>query len=91
MTRIGIIIGSTRPGRNGDKVARWVRSLAAEHAGDAAEFDIVDLKDHALPLFDEAVPALRAPGVDNGSAHVAKKTKAWLATCPRFNIPLKAA
>ncbi|WP_406177102.1 sigma-70 family RNA polymerase sigma factor [Streptomyces sp. NBC_00996] len=38
MIRIGIIIGSTRPGRNGDRVAQWVRDLAAEHAGAAAEF-----------------------------------------------------
>lgn len=24
MTKIGIIIGSTRPGRNGEAVAKWV-------------------------------------------------------------------
>lgn len=62
MTRIGIIIGSTRPGRVGDRVAQWVRDLAAEHAGDAAEFEVVDLKDYALPLLDEPVPARAAPG-----------------------------
>ncbi|MFD5792670.1 NADPH-dependent FMN reductase [Streptomyces diastatochromogenes] len=62
MTRIGVIIGSTRPGRNGEQVARWVRDVAAEHVGDAADFELVDLKDHALPLLDEAVPARMAPG-----------------------------
>ncbi|MFF7889141.1 NADPH-dependent FMN reductase [Streptomyces sp. NPDC020794] len=62
MLRIGIIIGSTRPGRNGDRVAQWVRDLAVEHAGDAADFELVDLKDYALPLLDEPVPARVAPG-----------------------------
>ena len=28
MTRIGIIIGSTRPNRNGEQVARWVHDTA---------------------------------------------------------------
>ncbi|WP_433714385.1 NADPH-dependent FMN reductase [Nocardia sp. CA-084685] len=60
--RIGIIIGSTRPGRNGDRVARWVRDRTVEYAGDTAEFDLVDLQDYQLPLLDEPVPALRAPG-----------------------------
>ena len=41
MIRIGIIIGSTRPGRNGDQVAQWVRDLAVEHAGDVADFELV--------------------------------------------------
>jgi NAD(P)H-dependent FMN reductase len=52
--RIGIIIGSTRPGRNGAKVAEWVRSTAAAHT-DEAEFVLVDLLDHPLPHFDEPI------------------------------------
>ncbi|MEU9123329.1 NAD(P)H-dependent oxidoreductase [Streptomyces sp. NPDC048506] len=62
MPKIGIIIGSTRPGRKGEQVARWVRDLAAKHAGDAADFELVDLKDYALPLLDEPLPAAQAPG-----------------------------
>ncbi|MEU9987019.1 NAD(P)H-dependent oxidoreductase [Streptomyces sp. NPDC048045] len=62
MIRIGIIIGSTRPGRNGDRVASWIRDLAAKHAGDTADFELVDLAEYALPLLDEAVPAAQAPG-----------------------------
>ncbi|MFF1473740.1 NAD(P)H-dependent oxidoreductase [Streptomyces mirabilis] len=62
LIRIGIIIGSTRPGRNGDQVAQWVRDLAVEHAGDVADFELVDLKDYELPLLDEPVPARMAPG-----------------------------
>ncbi|MEV6335869.1 NAD(P)H-dependent oxidoreductase [Nocardia vinacea] len=60
--RIGIIVGSTRPGRIGDHVARWVQQQAAEHASDTADFELVDLQDYQLPLLDEPVPAGRAPG-----------------------------
>ena len=30
MPRIGIILGSTRPGRNGEAVAKWVTYLGSE-------------------------------------------------------------
>lgn len=52
--RIGIIVGSTRPGRLAESVARWVLALAAER--DDAEFDLVDLADHGLPVWDEEQP-----------------------------------
>ncbi|GAA1302908.1 FMN reductase [Planotetraspora silvatica] len=54
MTKIAIIIGSTRPGRNGEAVAKWVH----EHAGKRtdAQFELVDLKDYNLPHLDEAIP-----------------------------------
>jgi len=53
--RIGIIIGSTRPGRVGDQVAKWVHDQAIQR--DDADFEIVDLADFALPHLDEAMPA----------------------------------
>ncbi len=55
MTKIAIIIGSTRPGRNGEAVARWVYDVAAKR--EDAQFELVDLKDFELPNLDEAVPA----------------------------------
>jgi len=54
MTKIGIIIGSTRPGRNGEAVARWVHEFATQR-GDA-EFELVDLLDYKLPHLDEVYP-----------------------------------
>lgn len=54
MVRIGIIIGSTRPGRNGEAVARWVYEHARKRTD--AEFELVDLKDFNLPMYDEPVP-----------------------------------
>jgi len=53
--KIGIIIGSTRPGRNGAQVAEWVAALASERTD--ATFELVDLLDYNLPHLDEAVPA----------------------------------
>jgi NAD(P)H-dependent FMN reductase len=52
--RIGIIIGSTRPGRVGEQVARWVLERAERR--DDAEFELVDLQDYELPHLDEALP-----------------------------------
>jgi NAD(P)H-dependent FMN reductase len=54
MSRIGIIIGSTRPGRNGEAVARWVHDIASKR-GDA-EYELVDIKDFNLPHLDEMAP-----------------------------------
>jgi len=55
MIRIGIIIGSTRPGRNSEAVAEWVYEKAAKRKD--AEFELVDLKDYNLPILDEPIPA----------------------------------
>jgi NAD(P)H-dependent FMN reductase len=54
MTRIGIILGSTRPNRNGEQVATWVLDIASRR-GDAA-FELVDLRDYPLPHLDEPIP-----------------------------------
>src|SRR5690349_23612682 len=54
MTRIGIILGSTRPNRNGEQVANWVYDIAARR--DDAEFELVDLRDYPLPHLDEPLP-----------------------------------
>ncbi|MCW2913382.1 MAG: NADPH-dependent reductase [Actinomycetia bacterium] len=54
MTRIGIILGSTRPGRNGEAVARWVHQIASQR--NDVEFELVDLLDYKLPHLDEVLP-----------------------------------
>jgi len=53
MIRIAIILGSTRPGRNGEAVAKWVHEIAQKRTD--AEFELVDIKDFNLPLLDEPV------------------------------------
>src|SRR5688572_7966133 len=74
--RIGIIIGSTRPGRVGDQVARWVLEQASARTD--AEFELVDLNDFALPHLDEAVPASMG---QYANAH----TKAWAQKVDSFD------
>ncbi len=54
MTRIGIILGSTRPNRNGEQVARWVYDIASRRSD--AEFELIDLRDYPLPHLDEPLP-----------------------------------
>jgi NAD(P)H-dependent FMN reductase len=76
MTKIGIILGSTRPGRNGEAVARWVLELAKKRTD--AEFELIDLKDFNLPHLDEAIP----PSLGQ---YANDHTKAWAATIARFD------
>ncbi|MBD3007933.1 NADPH-dependent FMN reductase [Streptomyces sp. 5-10] len=54
MPKIAVILGSTRPGRNGEAVARWVFDIARQRTD--AEYELVDVADYRLPLLDEAVP-----------------------------------
>ena len=54
MNKIAIIIGSTRPGRNGEAVAKWVYEIAQKR--NDAEFELVDIAAFDLPLLDEPVP-----------------------------------
>src|SRR5258707_10090594 len=74
--KIAIIIGSTRPGRNGEAVAKWVYELAQKRTD--AEFELVDIKDFNLPLLDEPVP----PSMGQYSK---PHTKVWAAKIGSFD------
>jgi NAD(P)H-dependent FMN reductase len=76
MLRIAIIIGSTRPGRKAEPVARWVHGIASKR-GDA-QYEIVDIKDYGLPLLDEPVP----PSLGQYSQ---PHTRAWSAKIAAFD------
>jgi NAD(P)H-dependent FMN reductase len=54
MIKVGIIVGSTRPGRHADVVAKWVLENAKKRSD--AQFEVVDIQDFKLPLLDEPVP-----------------------------------
>lgn len=56
MTKIAVILGSTKPGRNGEAVAKWFYELAKKRTD--AEFELVDVADYDLPLYDEPYPAM---------------------------------
>jgi len=74
--KIGIIIGSTRPGRNGEAVGRWVHEIASKRAD--ADYELVDLLDYNLPHLDEAVPASRGQYAND-------HTKAWAEKIAEFD------
>jgi NAD(P)H-dependent FMN reductase len=76
MIKVAILIGSTRPGRRGEAVARWVYEIAQKRRD--AEFEIVDLKDFNLPLLDEPLP----PSLGQYSQ---PHTKAWAAKIETFD------
>jgi NAD(P)H-dependent FMN reductase len=54
MIKVGIIVGSTRPGRHADSVAKWVFEKAKSRTD--AQFEVVDIRDFNLPLLDEPIP-----------------------------------
>jgi NAD(P)H-dependent FMN reductase len=76
VTRIGVILGSTRPGRRGEPVAQWVMDQARERRD--AEFELVDLADYPLPHLDEPLPP-------NMGQYQNDHTKEWAATIGRFD------
>jgi NAD(P)H-dependent FMN reductase len=76
LLNIAVIVGSTRPGRNGAAVAAWIQQQAAGRT--AATYEIVDLEDTHLPLLDEAVPAL-------AGQYEHQHTKDWAGTVARFD------
>jgi len=58
--RIAIIVGSTRPGRKGSTVGRWVHdhALQRDDVPGKVDFDLLELEDFDLPLLDEpTIPA----------------------------------
>ncbi|GAA0241276.1 NAD(P)H-dependent oxidoreductase [Cryptosporangium japonicum] len=76
--RIAVIIGSTRPGRNGAVVADWVLAQAAGRTG--AEYELVDLADFPLPHLDEPIPAKAGPAL-----YSKDHTKVWADTIAGFD------
>jgi NAD(P)H-dependent FMN reductase len=76
MLKIAVIIGSTRPGRKAEAVARWVLGIATKR-GDA-EFEVVDIQDFDLPLLDEPTP----PSMGR---YTQPHTRAWSAKIASFD------
>ncbi|MEE4545158.1 NAD(P)H-dependent oxidoreductase [Streptomyces sp. V4-01] len=74
--KIAVILGSTRPGRNGKAVADWVLAKAKDRT--AADYDLIDLVDYPLPHLDEAMPA-------SLGQYAGDHTKEWAATIARYD------
>ncbi len=76
MTRIAIVIGSTRPGRKGPAVASW--ALERLRAAGGADYAVLDVADFGLPFLDEALPPMRGQ-----YAH--DHTRRWAAAVAPFD------
>ena len=61
MTKISIILSSTRQGRQGERVARWVERVAKSRP--EFEVELLDLRDWPLPFYDQAVTPSGLKGV----------------------------
>jgi NAD(P)H-dependent FMN reductase len=51
--KVQIIIGSTRPGRITERMAKWVATEASKLEG--TQVEVVDLADYPVPFLDESV------------------------------------
>jgi NAD(P)H-dependent FMN reductase len=76
MLNIAVIIGSTRPGRVGEQVGKWVFGLAEKRTD--AKFELVDIRDFNLPLLDEPVPPSQGK-------YSKDHTKKWAAKIDAFD------
>jgi NAD(P)H-dependent FMN reductase len=74
--KIGIIVGSTRPGRHARAVADWVLGQTSGRPG--ARYEIIDLADHPLPHLDEPMPP-------SFGQYQHDHTKAWAATIAGYD------
>lgn len=93
MSKLQVIVGSTRPTRSSDLVVPWVVSRASAHE----EFDVevIDLRDWPLPLFAEHLgtigdfsdPTYSEPIVKAWNNKV-KEADAYIVVTPEYNHSL---
>ena len=92
MLKIGIIVGSTRPGRKAGVVAKWVHDILKSRKD--AEFEVVDIEDYKLPLLDEPVPPIMhqygQPHTKRWSEKIAS-LDAYVFVTPEYNHATSAA
>ena len=74
--RIGVLLGSTRPGRKSEAVGNWVYEHAKGRPG--VNYEIIDLAEHDLPLLDERFP----PGMGR---YEHDHTKRWAEVIDSFD------
>jgi NAD(P)H-dependent FMN reductase len=73
---IAVVIGSARPTRFADKPAQWI--LKQAQARDDITVELVDLRDHPLPFFDEIASSMWMPSQNPEALR-------WQKTIARFD------
>ncbi len=85
---IGIIIGSTRNGRFSEHPAKWINELGEKR--EDLTFEIIDLRDYALPFLEDAVnPSYKNgvyghPDVDRFAEKI-KGLDGYIIVTPEYN------
>lgn len=95
LSLLHIIVGSTRPERQADAVARWVAKRASAHA--EFEVEVLDLRDWPLPMFAEGMktigdlanPTYSEPIVKQWNQKIAE-AGAYLFITPEYNHSIPA-
>jgi NAD(P)H-dependent FMN reductase len=90
MSKLLVIVGSTRPGRAADLVVPWLTSRARAHQG--FEVEVADLRDWPLPIFAEHAgtigdisdPTYSEPVVQAWNRKV-KQADAFIVVTPEYN------
>jgi NAD(P)H-dependent FMN reductase len=89
--KIGIIVGSTRPGRLGPLVGEWVQQNAKAQG---VSFELVDLHDFNLPMLEEPFPAgagnYQGAGA-NAWAHKVDEFDGYIFLTAEYNHSIPAA
>ncbi len=96
MSKVLVIVGSTRPGRAADLVVPWVLSRA--RAYDGFDVELADLRDWPLPIFtehagtmgDRTDPTYSEPLVRAWNKKV-KQADAFIMITPEYNHSIPAA
>jgi NAD(P)H-dependent FMN reductase len=95
MSKLQVIVGSTRPTRTADVVVPWVVSRALTHGG--FDVEVIDLRDWPLPFFSEHVgtigdfsdPTYSEPIVKAWNNKI-KEADAFIVVTPEYNHSLPA-
>lgn len=87
--KVQVIIGSVRPGRVTERVAKWV-ATETEQQIEGSQVELVDLKDYPLPLFDEAAspqynPDRQPEGVVKQWLDKLAEADAYVIVSPEYN------
>jgi NAD(P)H-dependent FMN reductase len=96
MSKVLVIVGSTRPGRAADLVMPWVISRARAHQG--FDTEVADLRDWPLPIFAEHAgtigdlndPTYSEPILQAWNKKV-KQADAFIVVTPEYNHSIPAA
>lgn len=90
--KLKIIVGSTRPGRVGLHVGRWMQTVAVGHP--SFDADLVDLAEVGLPLYDEPNhPRLRKYEKEHTKrwSAIVEEADAYVLVMPEYNYSVAPA